>query len=90
MTSALTEAQARVLSALQGGAALTMHSRSERGPFYMLSGRRLSMTLVKDLERLRYISRSAGMGRSAVAYELTSDGQAALMRWEAQGPAADL
>lgn len=88
MDDGLTDPQARVLRALRDGAALTMHARSERGPFYTLGGRRLSVTLLKDLERLRFVSRSAGVSRTAVAYELTPAGLVALAHWEAARPAS--
>lgn len=88
MPSGLSAPQVRVLRALRDGMALTMYMRSERGPYYTLAGRRLSMTLLKDLERQRYISRSAALSRSAVDYELTPDGQAALAQWEGVTAAA--
>lgn len=88
MTAGLTDPQARVLGALRDGAALIMHTRRERGAFYTLGGRRLSVTLLKDLELLRYVSRSSGAGRTAVAYELIPGGSAALAQWESGNPAS--
>ncbi|ADV67980.1 hypothetical protein [Deinococcus maricopensis] len=82
----LTDAQARVLQALQDGAALTMHARGDRGPYYTLNGRRLSMPLVKSLEANRWIERE-GAGRGAAsAYQLTAEGESALQAWAAPTP----
>ncbi|MFB9991324.1 hypothetical protein ACFFLM_04935 [Deinococcus oregonensis] len=75
----LTAPQARVLGALQEGALLLMHRRGERGPYYTLQGRRLSVTLLKELEALRLIEQEAGgTGRAVVAYGLTPAGRHAL------------
>lgn len=78
MNLALTEPQIRLLKALQEGALLLMHSRSDRGPYYTLNGRRLSVILLKELETLRLIQREGASGPAVIAYELTAAGKAAL------------
>ncbi|MFC4453890.1 hypothetical protein [Deinococcus sonorensis] len=78
MTQKPTEAQARVLTALRDGAELKSHARGERGPYYTLNGRRLSVTLLKALEGLRWIERQGRPGQPVAAYDLTPSGRAAL------------
>ncbi len=78
MSAPPDEHEVRVLAALQRGAALVMHRRGERGPYYTLGGRRLSVTLLKALEARRWIAREGGPDRAAVTYALTAEGEAAL------------
>lgn len=80
----LTDAQARVLGALRGGADLVVHVRQTgRGPYYTLAGRRLSVVTLKELEGRRLITREGGPGHTRAAYVLTPAGEAALAEWEA-------
>ncbi|THF70393.1 hypothetical protein E7T06_07980 [Deinococcus sp. Arct2-2] len=78
----LTAPHIRVLSALQEGAPLLLHRRGDRGPYYTLQGRRLSVVLLKDLETLRLIERESGTERAVVAYALTSAGRSTLVMWQ--------
>lgn len=78
-----TEHQIRVLTALRAGGMLIMHTRGERGPYYTLNGRRLSMTVVKDLEAARWITREGSAGRIIASYQLTSAGGSVLAEWQA-------
>lgn len=75
--------QIRVMTALRAGGTLAMHSRGERGPYYTLNGRRLSVTLVKNLEAARWITREGGASRAVAAYLLTPEGESVLVGWEA-------
>jgi len=77
-----TEAQARVLAALEGGAELRLHGRAERGPYYTLRGRRLPVTLLGALEGAGWIERDTPT-RHTSSYRLTSAGHAALAEWRA-------
>ncbi|WP_045234411.1 hypothetical protein [Deinococcus pimensis] len=79
-TPDLTEAQARVLAALEGGADLVAHRRDERGPFYTLGGRRLPVTLLKSLEDARLLQRDTARSRAS-GFRLTETGRAALGAW---------
>lgn len=85
---ALTEAQAHVLQALRDGAELRRHERAERGPYYTLAGRRLSMPLLKALEGRKLVQRSGTAERGTAAYVLTLSGETALDGWT-KGEAAD-
>lgn len=78
----LTAPQVRVLTALSEGAPLLLHRRGERGPYYTLQGRRLSVILLKELEALRLIERENGPERAVVAYALTPEGRSALSAQE--------
>ncbi|WP_104991829.1 hypothetical protein [Deinococcus sp. NW-56] len=79
----LTDAEARVLSALRDGAALVRHLRQTgRGPYYTLAGRRLSVVTVKGLEGRGLIALEGGPGQSSATYALTERGEAALAEGE--------
>ncbi|MFC4637183.1 hypothetical protein [Deinococcus hohokamensis] len=78
----LTEAQASVLRALQAGAELKRHDRPERGSFYTLAGRRLSMPLLKALESQKLVQSEGAAGRTTASYSLTAAGKAALQAWD--------
>jgi len=84
MDTVLTEAEVNILRALREGAELTRHLRTERGPYYMLAGRRLSMPLVKRLEAQRLIVRTGQTGGATVPYTLTSAGMDALRHSEGE------
>lgn len=81
-----SEHQVRVLKALRAGGLLVMHTRGERGPYYTLDGRWLSVTLVKGLEAARLIQREGSSGRVVASYQLTPAGESALAEWEAVRP----
>lgn len=75
----LTDAEARVLTALRGGSDLVRHLRQTgRGPYYTLAGRRLSVVTVKGLEGRGLIALEGGPGQARATYALTERGEAAL------------
>lgn len=81
----LTDGEARVLTALRGGADLVRHLRQTgRGPYYTLAGRRLSVVTIKGLEGRGLIALEGGPGQARATYALTERGGAALGEWEAQ------
>jgi DNA-binding PadR family transcriptional regulator len=82
MSRALSKAGARVLQVLREGAELTRHTRAERGPYYLMQGRRLSMPLVKQLEEQRFIAHVHSRASTTTSYTLTPAGREALEAWE--------
>nr|WP_256488286.1 hypothetical protein [Deinococcus sp. HSC-46F16] len=79
----MTNAEARVLLALRGGADLVRHLRQTgRGPYYTLAGRRLGVVTVKGLEGRGLIALEGGPGQARATYTLTERGEAALTGWE--------
>jgi hypothetical protein len=84
MSRVLTQEEERVLRALRDGAELTRHTRVERGPYYLMQGRRLSMPLVKQLEEKRLIAPGQSRGSTTTSYTLTPAGHGALEDMDGQ------
>lgn len=59
------------------------HVRPDRGPYYTLAGRRLSVVLLGELEARRLIARA---GRDRAAYHLTPLGEQVLAAGERPDP----